>query len=91
MNSYERQGFKWSINEILSLQREFELLDWDINTISHKHKRSPNAIMYKLGEEGFANFNILYSNYYNLKSPIPHVNNCENNEEEEDRKNEEDK
>ena len=47
--------------------------------------------MYKLGEEGFANFNILYSNYYNLKSPIPHVNNCENNEEEEDRKNEEDK
>lgn len=61
-----RSGFKWSVNEILSLQREFELLQWDINTIAQKHKRTPDAIMFKLSQEGFANYNELYNNYYNL-------------------------
>jgi hypothetical protein len=73
MNSYHRKGFKWSINEILSLQREFELLGWDIDQISNKHERTPYAIMYKLGQEGFADFNVLYDNY-KLNSPIPDLN-----------------
>jgi len=73
MNSYHRKGFKWSINEILSLQREFELLGWDIDQISNKHERTPYAIMYKLGQEGFADFNVLYDNY-KLNSLIPDVN-----------------
>ena len=61
-----RNGFKWSVNEVLSLQREFELLEWDIDTIAHKHQRSPNAIMYKLDQEQFADYNVLFSAYHNL-------------------------
>lgn len=71
MNTYSRTGFKWSVNEILSLQRDFELLGLTIDQISTKHKRSPDAIMYKLDQEGFADYNVLYSNYYDLNSPIP--------------------
>ena len=62
-----RYGFKWSVNEVLSLQREFELLNWDIDTIANKHKRTPNAIMYKLEQEGFANYNVLLANYHSQR------------------------
>ena len=62
----QRYGFKWSVNEVLSLQREFELLGWDIDQIAQKHQRTPNAIMYKLDQEGFADYNELYSAYHNL-------------------------
>jgi hypothetical protein len=65
-----RAGFKWNVNEILSLQREFELLGWSIDQIALKHKRTPNAIMYKLDQEGFADYNVLYSNYHDLNSRI---------------------
>lgn len=71
MNLHTRNGFKWSVNEILSLQREFELLGWGIDEIAQKHKRTPNAIMYKLDQEGFADYNVLYSNYHYLNAPIP--------------------
>jgi TATA-binding protein-associated factor Taf7 len=68
MTAYSRAGFKWNVNEILSLQREIELLGLDIDQIATKHKRSPDAIMYKLDQEGFADYNILYSNYNDLNS-----------------------
>lgn len=61
MTTYSRAGFRWSVNEILSLQREFELLGWDINQIATKHNRTPHAIMYKLDQEGLADYNVLYS------------------------------
>jgi hypothetical protein len=64
----QRYGFKWSVNEVLSLQREFELLGWDICQIAQKHQRTPNAIMYKLDQEGFADYNELYSKYHNLET-----------------------
>ena len=51
----------------LNLQREFELLTLSIDEIAIKHKRTPNAIMCKLDEEGLADYNVLYSNYYGLK------------------------
>lgn len=70
MNKYSRYGFKWSVNEVLSLQREFELLGWSIDQIAEKHKRSPNAIMFKLDQEGFADYNVLYSNYHDLNASI---------------------
>ena len=54
-----RTGKKWNVNEILSLQREFELLQMNIDDISKKHKRTPKAIMYKLEQEGFAKFDWL--------------------------------
>jgi hypothetical protein len=71
MNDYKRNGFKWGINEILSLQREFELLNWSIDEMALKHKRTPNAIMLKLDQEGFADYNVLYSNYYDLNAQMP--------------------
>ena len=71
MSTHTRYGFKWSVNEILSLQREFELLGWSIDQIAEKHKRTPNAIMYKLDQEGFADYNVLYSNYHDLNAQIP--------------------
>lgn len=59
-NTYKRVGNKWTINECLQLQREYELLELSLEEISKKHKRTPNAIMYKLASEGLADYNELY-------------------------------
>ena len=48
-----RSGNKWTVNEILSLQREYELLEMSIQEIALKHSRSVDAILYKLDSEGF--------------------------------------
>ena len=63
-NHEQRTGFKWTINECLRLQREFELLNLPVEEIALLHKRSPYAIMYKLDSEGFADFNELYQQTY---------------------------
>jgi hypothetical protein len=68
---YKRSGFKWNINECLRLHREFELLQLSIDEISVLHERTPKSIMYKLDSEGLADYNVLYSNYHKLNSPIP--------------------
>lgn len=70
MSNRSRIGNKWTVNEVLSLQREFELLGWDIDQIASKHKRTPEGIMNKLDAEGFADYNVLYSNYHNLNSKM---------------------
>ena len=53
--NYTRSGNKWTVNEILSLQREYELLEMDIQEIALKHGRSVEAILYKLDKEEFIN------------------------------------
>ena len=53
MNSYKRFGKKWTITEILSLQREYELLELNIQDIAVKHQRSVSGILFKLEDEGF--------------------------------------
>lgn len=58
-----RTGNKWTVNECLQLQREYELLNLSIDEIASRHKRSPYAIMYKLDSEGFADYNNLYAEY----------------------------
>jgi len=65
-----RYGNKWNVNELLALQREYELLEWSIQEIAEKHRRSVNAILFKLESEGFIaswnearGFELL--NYYN--------------------------
>jgi hypothetical protein len=50
---YKRNGNKWSVNEILNLQREYELLEWNVQEIASKHRRSVQAILYKLELENF--------------------------------------
>ena len=48
-----RRGNKWTINEVLSLQREYELLELSVQEIAERHKRSVTAILCKLEAEGF--------------------------------------
>lgn len=55
-----RNGYKWSVNECLRLQREYELLRLSVDEIADLHQRTPNSIMFKLDQEGFANYNTLY-------------------------------
>jgi hypothetical protein len=50
-----RVNKKWTVTELLSLQREYELLEMNIFDIALKHKRTPKAILYKLNDEGLIN------------------------------------
>jgi len=47
-----RQGNKWTVNELISLEREYELLELTVQQIAEKHQRSENSILYKLESEG---------------------------------------
>ena len=71
MNSYKRFRNRWNVNECLQLQREFELLQMSIDDIALKHQRTPNAIMFKLDQEGFADYNVIYNNYHQLNQTTP--------------------
>jgi len=53
MTLTSRHGNKWTTNEILSLQREYELLELSIPEIANRHKRSVMSILCKLDCEGF--------------------------------------
>lgn len=53
MKTYKRHGFKWTIPEILQLQREYELLKLPIKEICRRHSRSENAIVCRIELEGF--------------------------------------
>ena len=53
MTTNMRFGKKWTINEILSLQREYELLDLSVQQIASLHERTERAILCKLEAEGF--------------------------------------
>jgi len=55
MQAYKRHGNRWTVNELLSLQREYELLEWTVKQIAEKHQRSVNSILFKLEEEGYIN------------------------------------
>ena len=49
--NFKRSGNKWTVNEVLSLQREYELLELSIQEIATRHSRSVEAILYKLEAE----------------------------------------
>lgn len=67
MPDYKKHRHHWTIDECIQLQREFELLQLSVDTIAEIHHRTPSAIMYKLAQEGFADGNVLCTNYYNCK------------------------
>jgi hypothetical protein len=52
MNS-KRHFFKWNTNELITLQREYELLELPIQEIANRHQRSINAILCRLEKENF--------------------------------------
>ena len=47
-----RHCFGWSISESLRLEREYGLLELDVNEIAMMHQRSVNAIVHRLQAEG---------------------------------------
>ena len=49
----KRHNKKWGVNEVLALQREYELLELSVTEIATKHKRSNKSILFKLTQEGF--------------------------------------
>jgi len=51
--THKRNGNRWTINEILTLQREYELLEWSVYKIAEKHQRTFMAILCKLKAEEF--------------------------------------
>lgn len=59
MTTYRRANAKWTINECLRLEREFDLLKLSIDEIAARHERSAQSIMYKLDSEGLADYNVL--------------------------------
>jgi hypothetical protein len=52
MNPIKRNGNRWTVNELLSLQREYELLEWTVQQIAEKHQRTERAILFRLESEG---------------------------------------
>jgi hypothetical protein len=51
MQQHKRANRKWTINEVLKLQREYELVGMDVNQIAIAHGRSANAIAHRLEHE----------------------------------------
>ena len=49
----KRHNKKWGVNEVLALQREYELQELSVTEIATKHKRSNKSILFKLTQEGF--------------------------------------
>lgn len=91
--TYKRSGFKWSVNELLSLQREYELLEWTVQQIAEKHERSVEAILFCLESEGFiSSWNTARGyNQIDYQNAIEGGDSLESNveEEEQDEKDEE--
>ena len=52
----KRAGNKWTINEILQLQREYELLEWTIQQIAEKHDSNPSKKMLITGGGAYNTF-----------------------------------
>jgi hypothetical protein len=55
-----RNGYKWSVNECLQLEREYDLLKMSVPEMALKHNRTLNAIMFKLQAEGLCSYNEAY-------------------------------
>lgn len=53
MAACNRSGNKWTVNELLALQREYELLELSVQQIAAKHQRTVSAVLFRLESEGF--------------------------------------
>ena len=90
MTTYRRANAKWTINECLRLEREFDLLKLSIDEIATLHERSAQSIMYKLDSEGLADYNVLAVCGTNYQLRVSDINNQDSNHEEEEEEEEED-
>jgi hypothetical protein len=83
-----RSGYKWTINECLRLEREFDLLELSVPEMALLHKRTINAIMCKLQDEGLDTFQNLYMKTYGTENweafDLNYEDDADNSEHEED-------
>jgi cobalamin biosynthesis protein CobT len=84
MTTYRRANARWTINECLRLEREFDLLKLSVDEIAALHERSPQAIMYKLDSEGLADYNVLAVCGTNYKLRHSDLNKYEKDEDSEE-------
>lgn len=88
-----RTGYKWTINECLRLEREFDLLELSVPEMALLHKRTINAIMCKLQDEGLDTFQNLYMQTYGAENfeafDLNYDDDADNSEDEEDEDDEE--
>lgn len=90
MPTAKRFRNRWTINECIQLEREFELLQLSIDEIAKRHQRTPCAIISRLAYEGLADYNVLYNDYYKLNVEIPIINQAAQDEEEQDEEEQDD-
>ena len=90
MTTYRRANAKWTINECLRLEREFDLLKLSIDEIAARHERSAQSIMYKLDSEGIADYNVLAVCGTNYQLRVSDINNQNSNHKDEDEDDEDD-
>lgn len=90
MTTYRRANAKWTINECLRLEREFDLLKLSIDEIAALHERSAQGIMYKLDSEGLADYNVLAVCGTNYQLRVSDINNQDSNHEEDEEDEDED-
>ena len=79
-----RSGFKWTVNECLRLEREYDLLKLSVDEIALLHQRSPYSIMYKLDSEGIADFNDLYQQTYPNETSEVEVEECDDQDDDDE-------
>ena len=68
---HKRANKRWTINEVLMLQREYELLELSVSDIAARHERSVDAIAFKLKSEGFIVELTDARGYHDLYSDMP--------------------
>lgn len=53
-----RSGKKWTIPELISLEREYDLLELTVQEIAQRHNRTVFAVVAKLESEGIIDVNV---------------------------------
>ena len=79
-----RSGNKWTIPELIALEREYELLELTVQEIAERHKRSVLAIVVRLEFEGIVEDGTLARGY------VSNVDNDEDEDEDESEDEDED-
>jgi hypothetical protein len=79
-----RSGNKWSIPELITLQREYELLELNVDEIALRHKRSVFAILARLESEGIITVWATARGYMASNVPVCGDESDEDEDEEED-------
>jgi hypothetical protein len=69
MNNLPRKhGKKWTTQELLRLEREWDLLELSVTEIAELHERTPKSIYYKLIEEDISDEDYINTRFYSNTS-----------------------